>query len=44
MIEHGIGIYRYPSGFLHEKVILVDDRIGGVGTVNFDNRLASISK
>ncbi|MEQ1770127.1 MAG: cardiolipin synthase [Devosia sp.] len=38
MIEHGISIYRYPSGFLHEKVILVDDRIGGVGTVNFDNR------
>ena len=38
MIEHGIGVYRYPGGFLHEKVILVDDRIGGVGTVNFDNR------
>lgn len=38
MIEHGISIYRYPGGFLHEKVILVDDRIGGVGTVNFDNR------
>jgi cardiolipin synthase len=38
MIEHGISIYRYPSGFLHTKAILVDDRIAGVGTVNFDNR------
>jgi cardiolipin synthase len=38
MITHGIAVYRYPSGFLHEKVILVDDRIAGVGTVNFDNR------
>ena len=38
MIEHGIGVYRYPSGFLHTKAILVDDRIAGVGTVNFDNR------
>ena len=38
MIAHGIDIYRYPKGFLHEKVILVDDRIAGVGTVNFDNR------
>ncbi len=38
MIAHGIDVYRYPSGFLHEKVILVDDRIAGVGTVNFDNR------
>jgi cardiolipin synthase len=31
-------VYRYTTGFLHEKVILVDDRIAGVGTVNFDNR------
>ena len=38
MIEHGISVYRYPGGFLHEKVILVDDRIAGIGTVNFDNR------
>jgi len=38
MIEHGIAIYRYRAGFLHQKVILVDDRIAGVGTVNFDNR------
>jgi cardiolipin synthase len=38
MLSHGISIYRYPGGFLHQKVILVDDRLAGVGTVNFDNR------
>ena len=38
MVHHGMDIYRYPSGFLHQKVILVDDKIAGVGTVNFDNR------
>jgi cardiolipin synthase len=38
MVKHGIDVYRYPSGFLHQKVILVDDKIAGVGTVNFDNR------
>ena len=38
MINHGVKIYRYTQGFLHEKVILVDDKIAGVGTVNFDNR------
>lgn len=38
MIRHGVKIYRYTQGFLHEKVILVDDKIAGVGTVNFDNR------
>ena len=38
MVHHGVDMYRYPGGFLHQKVILVDDKIAGVGTVNFDNR------
>ncbi len=38
MVHHGIDMYRYPTGFLHQKIILVDDKIAGVGTVNFDNR------
>jgi cardiolipin synthase len=38
MVAHGIQILRYPSGFLHSKAILVDHKIAGVGTVNFDNR------
>lgn len=38
MVDHGIKVYRYKSGFLHQKIILVDDEIAGVGTVNFDNR------
>lgn len=43
MIEHGISIYRYSAGFLHQKVILMDDEIAGVGTVNFDNRSFNIN-
>ncbi len=38
LVDHGINVYRYKSGFLHQKVILVDNEIAGVGTVNFDNR------
>jgi cardiolipin synthase len=38
MVNHGVKIYRYTQGFLHQKVILVDDKIAGVGTVNFDSR------
>ena len=38
MVKHGVKVYRYTNGFLHEKIILMDDRIAGVGTVNFDNR------
>lgn len=34
----GIKLYRYKSGFMHQKVILVDGDLAGVGTVNLDNR------
>lgn len=34
----GIQIYRYQNGFLHQKVILVDDDVAAVGTANLDNR------
>lgn len=43
MLSHGIAVFRYPEGFLHEKVILMDDDIAGVGTVNFDNRSFAIN-
>jgi cardiolipin synthase len=43
MLEHDISVWRYTEGFLHEKVILVDDLIAGVGTVNFDNRSFGIN-
>jgi len=43
MTAHGIAVHRYQDGFLHEKVILVDDEIAGVGTVNFDNRSFAIN-
>jgi cardiolipin synthase len=34
----GIKFYSYQPGFLHEKVMLVDDDFSTVGTPNFDNR------
>ena len=34
----GIRFYSYQPGFLHEKVMLVDDEFSTVGTPNFDNR------
>ncbi|MFW5838033.1 MAG: cardiolipin synthase, partial [Desulfovibrionaceae bacterium] len=34
----GVRVYRYSSGFLHQKVFLVDDFLSGVGTANLDNR------
>lgn len=34
----GIKLYRYRDGFMHQKVILIDSELAGVGTVNLDNR------
>lgn len=36
--EAGIRICQYQRGFLHEKVVLVDQRYAAVGTANLDNR------
>ena len=43
MIQHGIAVYRYTDGFLHQKVVLMDDQIATVGSVNFDNRSFAIN-
>ena len=34
----GVDFYRYQDGFLHQKVVLIDDAVATVGTANFDNR------
>ena len=36
--QSGVKFYRYQDGFLHQKVMLIDDRYATVGTANFDNR------
>ena len=34
----GVRVFRYQPGFLHQKVVLVDDEIAAVGSANLDNR------
>jgi cardiolipin synthase len=34
----GIELYRYQKGFMHQKILLVDDDFAAVGTANMDNR------
>ena len=43
MVAHGITVQRYTDGFLHQKVLLMDDQIATVGSVNFDNRSFAIN-
>lgn len=36
--QTGVKFYRYLEGFLHQKVMLIDDGVATIGTANFDNR------
>ena len=38
LIENGVEIYEYTPGFLHAKVVVSDDEVATVGTINFDYR------
>ena len=38
MLPAGVKLYRFQPGFMHQKVMLIDDRWVAVGTVNLDNR------
>ncbi len=38
LLAAGVELYRYEKGFLHAKVLLIDDRIASVGTANLDHR------
>jgi cardiolipin synthase A/B len=34
----GVTIWRYEAGFMHQKVLLIDDDIASIGTINLDVR------
>lgn len=38
LLASGVRVFRYQPGFMHQKVLLVDDELATVGTANFDNR------
>jgi cardiolipin synthase A/B len=37
-IRAGVRVFRYRPGFLHQKVVLIDDEAAAVGSANLDNR------
>ncbi len=38
LLEAGVEIYEYQAGFIHAKVLIVDDEIASIGTANMDMR------
>jgi cardiolipin synthase len=37
-VRAGVRVFRYRPGFLHQKVVLIDDEAAAVGSANLDNR------
>lgn len=38
LLEAGVNIYAYEKGFMHSKIVIVDDSIASIGTSNMDMR------
>ena len=38
VLGSGVRLYRYRDGFMHQKLVIVDDRVVMIGTKNLDNR------
>ncbi|MGE7761048.1 cardiolipin synthase [Peribacillus sp. NPDC097895] len=38
MLASGVRIFQYNEGFMHSKIIIVDDRLASIGTTNMDMR------
>lgn len=38
LIDNGVRIYEWESGFLHGKCLVADDKVAVCGTINFDYR------
>lgn len=38
LVKLGAKIYEYEKGFLHSKLVIIDDEVTSVGSANFDNR------
>jgi cardiolipin synthase len=37
-VRAGVRVFRYGPGFMHQKVVLVDNEISAIGSANMDNR------
>ncbi|MBP8185733.1 MAG: cardiolipin synthase [Pseudomonas sp.] len=38
LVACGIKVFRYQPGFMHQKVILIDEQLSAIGSANLDNR------
>lgn len=38
LLRCGVRVFRYQAGFIHNKVMIADDEVAGIGTANLDLR------
>ncbi|WP_436870918.1 cardiolipin synthase [Staphylococcus arlettae] len=38
LIEDGVNVYTYENGFIHSKMLLIDEEVASVGSANMDVR------
>lgn len=38
LLQHGVKVYEYQPGFIHSKLLVSDDAVATVGTINTDYR------
>lgn len=43
LLEAGVKIYTYEKGFIHSKIVLIDDKCVSIGTANLDIRSLEIN-
>src|SRR5699024_3805486 len=43
LLDHGGRLFRYKKGFLHSKMMVIDDEICTIGTTNIDVRSFSLN-
>ena len=43
LVKLGVRVWRYNDGFVHEKMILMDDECCSVGSANLDHRSLSLN-
>lgn len=38
LLEYGVKVYTYQNGFIHSKMLMIDDEVSSVGSSNMDYR------